>query len=91
MIFSSFYFEENFYGYFFQSVISAESLTANAFMGCMLTSLLLGVAIAAVYSFKTRISRSFLLTLVVLPAIVQMVIMLSQWQCRCGSCSSRYI
>ena len=43
---------------------------------CTVFSLIFGLAIAAIYMFKNKYSRSMAITLVLLPAIVQIVIML---------------
>ncbi|MCI8553845.1 MAG: DUF4956 domain-containing protein [Clostridiales bacterium] len=47
-----------------------------AFLCCLQASLLLGAGIAAAYMFRSRYTKSFVVTLALLPAIVQMVIML---------------
>ena len=55
---------------------STGDITITALLLCTICSLLLGLAIAMVFSHGDKSSRSFKLTLVLLPAIVQMVIML---------------
>lgn len=55
---------------------SAGDISFAALMVCTLFSLLLGGAIAAVFTRGESSTRSFRLTLILLPAIVQMVIML---------------
>lgn len=64
----------------FTSVIAvdstASSMTAGAFLLCTLTSLALGVAIAYIYMFRHDHTKSFVVTLALLPVIVQMVIVL---------------
>ncbi len=42
----------------------------------MVCSVVLGLIISLIYSFKNKTSKSFIVTLAILPAIVQMVIML---------------
>ena len=59
----------------FSSVISG-SITLSTFLLCTAVSLALGVLAALVYLFKNRCSQSFAVALAVLPAIVQVVIML---------------
>ena len=59
----------------FGSVLSA-ALTPGAFLLCLLSSLLLGAVIAAAYMFRSRYTKSCVVTLALLPAIVQVVIML---------------
>lgn len=59
---------------------SAESLvgsvSSGAFLLCCLTSIALGVAVAGIYMFRHRYSKGFVVTLALLPLIVQMVITL---------------
>lgn len=43
---------------------------------CTLVSLILGLGVAAVYAYKSTYTKSFLITLALLPALVQVVIML---------------
>ena len=57
------------------SIIGTE-ITLSAFLICTFTSLILGVGIALISMFKTKCSQSFAITLAILPAIVQIVIML---------------
>ena len=58
-----------------ESIIGTE-LTLPVFLICTLTSLLLGVGIALVGMFRSRSTQSFAVTLAILPAVVQIVIML---------------
>lgn len=63
----------------FQSVLSEQSTASfseGAFFICLLFSIVFGLIISLVYSFKSSSSKSFVMTLALLPAIVQMVIML---------------
>lgn len=64
----------------FTSVLSAESTAASmsvsSFLLCSGASLLLGVCIAFIYMFKQKHNKSFVVTLALLPLIVQMVISL---------------
>ena len=59
---------------------TAESLVSNVstldFLLCSLASIVLGAACAAIYMFKHRYSKNFVVTLALLPLIVQMVITL---------------
>lgn len=55
---------------------SAGDITMTALMLCTVCSLILGLVIALVFSRGEKSSKSFKLTLALLPAIVQMVIML---------------
>ncbi|MBR0541992.1 MAG: DUF4956 domain-containing protein [Clostridia bacterium] len=57
------------------SIITTE-ITLTTFLICTAVSLVLGIGTALVYSFKNRCTQSFAVTLAMLPAIVQIVIML---------------
>lgn len=59
----------------FDSILG-QSLTLPTFLICTGVSLALGVVLALASSFRARTSQSFGLTLAVLPAVVQLVIML---------------
>lgn len=59
----------------FNSLIDG-SLTAEAFFLCTAASLILGLLTALCFSFRSRFSKSFILTLAILPAIVQVIIMM---------------
>lgn len=59
---------------------TSESLVASVstvdFLLCCLASIVLGAAVAAVYMFRHTYSKNFVVTLALLPLIVQMVITL---------------
>ena len=55
---------------------SASALSGSSFLLCSLTSLVLGVAIAFIYMFRQEHTKNFVVTLALLPVIVQMVITL---------------
>lgn len=59
----------------FNSIISA-SITLPVFFICTAAALLLGVLTAGLFMFRDRCTRSFALSLAVLPAIVELVIMM---------------
>ncbi len=59
----------------FSSVITSD-ITRKTFMMCSAVSLVLGILTSAVYMFRNRCSQSFAVTLALLPAVVQTVIML---------------
>lgn len=60
----------------FQSILPA-TMTPFAFLVCMITSLLLGLVIALAYVFTTkRHSSGFVVTLALIPAVVQIIILL---------------
>lgn len=62
----------------FSSVLTgtSASLSASDIMLCTAVSLALGFLIALFYTFRSRHSKSFVVTLALLPAVVQLVIML---------------
>ena len=59
----------------FNSIIG-ESLTLTSFLICTAVSLVLGTLAAAIGTYRSRSSGGFAVTIAVLPAIVQIVIML---------------
>lgn len=52
------------------------TVTVGSFLICMGISVLLGIIIAGIYMFRNTYTKSFVITLVVLPAIIQVIIML---------------
>lgn len=59
----------------FQSVLG-DTFAAGDFLICTAASLVLGAVIALGYMFRNRYTASFVMTLALLPAIVQMVIVM---------------
>ena len=57
------------------SIIGTQ-ITLSAFLICTAVSLVLGVATALVSVFRSKCTQSFAITLAILPAVVQIVIML---------------
>ena len=55
---------------------TTAAFTFSQFLACTAASLILGLLIAVVYMYKSDCSKSFAVTLVLMPVIVQMVIML---------------
>lgn len=55
---------------------AASGVSALDFFICCAASLALGAAVAAIYMFRHAYSKNFVVTLALLPVIVQMVIML---------------
>ena len=55
---------------------TTAAFTLGQFLACTAASLILGLLIAVVYMYKSDCSKSFAVTLVLMPVIVQMVIML---------------
>lgn len=63
--------------YTFSSLFTVTgSMTLSAFLICVLAALALGVVMALVYTFRSTYTRSFVVTLALLPAIVCVVIMM---------------
>lgn len=58
------------------TIITGTEITVSAFFICTAVSLLLGLGIAALCMYKSKYTRSFVLTLALLPAMVQLIIML---------------
>ena len=72
---------------FFESVFEysyASAISVEAFLMCLGTALGLGVIIAFAYAFRSRFTRSFLLTLGILPGVVSVVIMMVNGQVGAG-------
>lgn len=66
-------------GKFFESLFNANytsDISVEDFLICLGVSLGLGVVLALAYAFKSRFTKSFLMTLAILPAIVCVVIMM---------------
>ena len=67
--------------FLFSSMLSATEssvtgVSAEGFLACCVASLVLGAAVAVIYMFRHTYSKNFVVTLALLPVIVQMVIML---------------
>lgn len=61
----------------FNSILtSTANITPGEFLTCTVISLVFGIIIALIHSFKNEYSKNMLLSLVILPVIVQTVIML---------------
>ncbi len=60
----------------FGSIMTNGSITGGSFIIATLCSLAIGVFIAFMYTIKNTYSKSYIITLALLPAIVQVVIML---------------
>ncbi|MCD8026831.1 MAG: DUF4956 domain-containing protein [Clostridiales bacterium] len=55
---------------------STETIAVSDFLLCVAASLIIGIFLAISYTYKTRYTKSFVLTLATLPAIVCAVIMM---------------
>ena len=67
--------------YLFSSILGstdsvAATISSTGFLICSLASIILGAAVACIYMFKHSYSKNFVITLALLPLIVQMVILL---------------
>lgn len=62
----------------FQSVLdsSSETLDVSGFIICIGVSILIGIFLAFMYAFRTKYTKSFVITLTLLPAVVCTVIMM---------------
>ncbi len=63
---------------FFDTYLTTERLTANQVIVCTISAIVLGFLICLIYMFthkKTGYSQSFILTMIMLPAIVAIIIM----------------
>lgn len=58
------------------NTILSSGLTVSSFFICTAVSLVLGIATALLSGFRARTTKSFAITLAILPAVVQVVIML---------------
>ena len=58
------------------SIITGTEITTSAFFICTAVSLLLGLGTAALGMFRSRYSQSFIVTLAMLPAMIQIIIMM---------------
>ncbi|MFI3213918.1 MAG: DUF4956 domain-containing protein [Eubacteriales bacterium] len=52
------------------------TIVIENFLLCILVSIIVGIFIAVLYTFKTRYTKSFVITLATLPAVVAMIIMM---------------
>lgn len=53
-----------------------NTITVTDFLLCIFVSLLIGLFLSIVYTYKSRYTRSFVITLAILPAVVCVVIMM---------------
>ena len=59
-----------------ETILTGTGLTMQEMALCTLCSAVMGLCLAAVHSYKNSSSRNFLMTLILLPVIVQVVIMM---------------
>ena len=55
---------------------TAPTISLGEFLLCVVTALVLGLALALCYTYRTRYTKSFIVTLALLPAVVCVVIMM---------------
>lgn len=55
---------------------ATSSVKPGEFLVCMAASLCMGMALAWIHAYKNQVTRNFILTLILLPIIVQTVIMM---------------
>lgn len=55
---------------------TTESIAVPQFLLCIVVALVIGIFLAVVYSYKTKYTKSFVVTLALLPAVVCVVIMM---------------
>lgn len=60
----------------FTSFIDSNALTVTQFATCLAASLFCGFVIAGAYTIKNTYSKSFISSIVLLPAIIQTIILL---------------
>ena len=65
-----------FRGVFDSDVQAASNIAIEDFVLCLIISLLVGLLLAGTYTFRNRYTKSFLVTLAILPAVVCVVIMM---------------
>lgn len=65
-----------FRGVFDSDAQAATAISIREFLLCLAVSLLVGLLLAGTYTVKNRYTKSFLLTLAILPAVVCVVIMM---------------
>lgn len=53
-----------------------KTISVDTFLVCLLSSLVIGVVLAGMYMYKSKSSRSFIVSLALLPAVVCVVIMM---------------
>ena len=62
--------------YIFGSILTDGSITGTGFIIATICSLIIGCFIAFMYTLKNNYSKSYIITLALLPAIVQVIIMM---------------
>ena len=60
----------------FDSVLSSDQIAMGSYLLCTIMTIILGFAVAWIHSYKNRTSHSFILTVALIPVIVEVIIML---------------
>ena len=76
---------ENLFRGLFDTVLVAV-ISVTDFLLCLGCSLVLGLVMAFAYMYRTRYTKSFVITLALLPAVVCVVIMMVYYFCIRFSC-----
>lgn len=58
------------------NALTSSSITIEQLLICTLASIVLGIGVAAIYMYRNTYSKNFVVTLALLPAMVQLVIMI---------------
>ncbi|MCI7814369.1 MAG: DUF4956 domain-containing protein [Lachnospiraceae bacterium] len=58
------------------NVSGTADISEGAFFLCTLVSFVLGLALAGIHMYKNHCTKNFIITLIILPAVVQIVIMM---------------
>lgn len=61
---------------FFSGIFNTTSISISNFILCLVTSILIGLVLGLIYMYKNHYTKSFFITLLILPAIICVVIMM---------------
>lgn len=65
-----------YYETIFQTGETTTSIGGGDFILCLISALVLGAILACAYVYKTKYTKSFVITLAIIPAVVSMIIMM---------------
>jgi len=60
----------------FDTTTTTSTITIFGFLACIMVALVIGIIIAVSHSYKNKTSKSFIMTVAILPAVVRVVIMM---------------
>lgn len=60
----------------FQSILSGSNILIGDFLICSIVAIILGLFVACIYMYQNQYSKNFVITLALLPVIVQVVILM---------------